>query len=156
MAASCTPDKKFLQELRRLAALIHAALPELACDFFRYIPRRSLSGVKTDYPDGVFIKAFQQIVGDTFNGVFNRWNPPGGWWGYWSFARGRAESTLHDEHLGCPASFLHRPTGASLSASVQGELLTLQTAQSGPSHGGACAGVISRVSPSSKRTGPRK
>jgi hypothetical protein len=99
-AASRTAAKKFLQELRWLAPLIHATLPNFPSYVLRNITRRSLRSVKTDYPDRIVVLAFQQVVDDTFDSVFDRRNSPRGWRRYGAFARSRAEITLHDEHWG--------------------------------------------------------
>ena len=59
-------------------------------------------------PGRVVVLAFQQIVDDTFDAVFDRRNSPRGWWRYGSLHRSRRDITLHDEHLGFPATVLHR------------------------------------------------
>ena len=48
----------------------------------------------------------------------NRWclrlvNSPRGWWRYWSFARSRSDVTLHNEHVGSPATSSSPPGAGS-------------------------------------------
>jgi len=50
-----------LQEVRQLALLMVAALPQLAGYIFRHVPRPSFGGVETDYPKRPTVLALEQI-----------------------------------------------------------------------------------------------
>jgi hypothetical protein len=73
------------------------------------------------------VLAFQQIVDDTFDGVFDRRNSPRRWWRNRSFACSRADITLHNEHLGfLPAMMLASPM-PQIVRSVTGALLLVSS-----------------------------